>query len=53
MPAVDGLAESVGRVMDDHDRWRAAARQRAERRFTRESWLARHDAIFRHLVEQG
>ena len=53
VPAVEGLAESVVRVMDDHDRWRAAARQRAERRFTRESWLARHDAIFRHLVEQG
>jgi glycosyltransferase involved in cell wall biosynthesis len=51
VPAADALADGVLRLMAAPDRWRAAARRRAERRFGREAWLARHGAIFRHLVE--
>jgi glycosyltransferase involved in cell wall biosynthesis len=51
VPAADALADGVLRVLAAPDRWRAAARRRAERRFGREAWLARHGAIFRHLVE--
>jgi glycosyltransferase involved in cell wall biosynthesis len=50
VPAADVLAEGIVRVMEAPDRWRAAARQRAERRFTREAWLDRHRAIFRQLL---
>ena len=52
VPAADVLAEGVIRVMDTRDQWRAAARRRAEHRFNRETWLTRHRAIFRHLIEQ-
>jgi glycosyltransferase involved in cell wall biosynthesis len=50
VPAADVLAEGIVRVMEAPDRWRAAARQRAERRFTREAWLDRHRTIFRQLL---
>jgi len=41
------------RVLDDHDRWRVAARERAVCHVTREAWVARHRAIFRRLIEQA
>lgn len=53
VPAADVAADAVTRLLHDHGRWRAAARARAERHFTREAWIARHRAIFRRLIEQG
>ena len=53
VPDPNVAADAVTRLMGDHDRWRDAARQRAERRFTSEVWVARHRAIFRQLIEQG
>jgi len=53
VPAADAAADAVVCLMGDHARWRAAARQRAERRFTREAWVARHRALFRGLVGGG
>jgi hypothetical protein len=40
-------------MMQDHGRWREAARRRAEQRFASETWVARHPTIFRGLLEQG
>jgi glycosyltransferase involved in cell wall biosynthesis len=51
VPAARALADAVTSVMGDHARRRAAARQRAEARYAREPWLARHRAIFHRLLE--
>jgi glycosyltransferase involved in cell wall biosynthesis len=51
VPDTGAAAEAVARIMRDHARWRAAARRRAEDRFAREPWLARHRAIFRRVLE--
>jgi glycosyltransferase involved in cell wall biosynthesis len=53
VPRARAAADAVARLMGDHARRRAAARDRAERRFTREAWVARHRAIFRGLIEGG
>ena len=53
VPTAEAAADAVTRLMADHPRWRAAARARAEQRFTREAWVARHRAIFRGLIEGG
>jgi glycosyltransferase involved in cell wall biosynthesis len=53
VPDAAPAADAVSRLMLDHGRWRAAARRRAERCFTREAWVARHRAIFHALIEQG
>jgi glycosyltransferase involved in cell wall biosynthesis len=52
VPAADAAADAVTRLMRDHARWRAAARARAERHFTREAWVGRHRALFRELIER-
>jgi glycosyltransferase involved in cell wall biosynthesis len=51
VPDAGAAADAVARIMHDHARWRAAARRRAEHRFAREPWLARHRAIFRRVLE--
>jgi glycosyltransferase involved in cell wall biosynthesis len=53
LPGAGAAADAVTRILDDHHRWRVAARERAVRHFTREAWLARHQAIFHRLIEQG
>jgi glycosyltransferase involved in cell wall biosynthesis len=53
VPDSGAAADAVTRIMHDHGRWRAAARRRAEDRYAREPWLARHRAIFHRLLEQG
>jgi glycosyltransferase involved in cell wall biosynthesis len=53
VPGAGVAAEAVTRVMQDHGRWREAARRRAEQRFRREAWVARHRTIFHGLLGQG
>jgi glycosyltransferase involved in cell wall biosynthesis len=52
VPDAGAAADAVTDIMRNHAQWRAAARRRAEGRFAREPWLARHRAIFRHVLEQ-
>jgi glycosyltransferase involved in cell wall biosynthesis len=52
VPDSSAVADAVTSIMRDHVRWRTAARQRAEDRYAREPWLARHRAIFHRLLEQ-
>jgi glycosyltransferase involved in cell wall biosynthesis len=50
-PAPDALAEAVRAVLDDHDRYREAARSRSLR-FDLAPWLDRHRELFVELVER-
>lgn len=50
VPGAAAAADAVTRLLLDPGRWRAAARARAERRFTREAWVARHRALFHELI---
>ena len=50
VPDSGAAADAVTSIMRDHARWCAAARRRAEDRYAREPWLARHRAIFHHLL---
>lgn len=52
VPGAGVAADAVARVMQDHGRWREAARRRAEQRFARDAWVARHRTIFGGLLEQ-
>jgi len=49
-PAPEELAEAVGRVLADHERYSLAARARAVERFALEPWLERHAEIFERLA---
>jgi hypothetical protein len=44
------MADAVDRVLDDLDRYSAAARARAVERFALEPWLDRHAALFARLA---
>jgi glycosyltransferase involved in cell wall biosynthesis len=49
-PTADALADAVGRVLTERDRYAAAARARAVERFALEPWLDRHAELFERLV---
>ena len=49
-PAPEELAEAIGRVLADHERYSRAARSRAVERFALEPWLERHAEIFARLA---
>jgi glycosyltransferase involved in cell wall biosynthesis len=49
-PAPDALAAAVRRVLDDRERYAAAARDRAVERFALEPWLDRHAELFDQLA---
>ena len=49
-PGPEELADAVDRVLADLSRYSAAARTRAVERFSLESWLERHAAIFERLA---
>jgi glycosyltransferase involved in cell wall biosynthesis len=52
-PSPQALAEAVRRVLDELERYRAAARRRAAERFALEPWLTRHAALFAELTAAG
>jgi glycosyltransferase involved in cell wall biosynthesis len=52
LPDAVATSDAVMEIMRNHPRWRGAARHRAEARYAREPWLARHQAIFRQLLGQ-
>lgn len=49
-PSPAALADAVGRVLDDHERYRTAARARAVDLFSIEPWLDRHEELFGELL---
>ena len=51
-PAPDALAEAVGKVLADRDRYAAAARRRAVERFALDPWLDRHVGVFRDVLSR-
>jgi glycosyltransferase involved in cell wall biosynthesis len=53
VPDTTAAADAVTVIMGELGRWRAAARWRAEVRYACEPWLARHEAIFRHVLRHG
>ena len=52
-PSPEAIADAVGRVLADRDRYAAAARARAVRRFALGPWLDRHAELFAQLVKAG
>ncbi len=51
-PSAEALAEAVGRVVGDLDRYRDGARRRAVEHFALGPWLDRHAALFAALVSE-
>ncbi|MFL5982707.1 MAG: glycosyltransferase family 4 protein, partial [Gaiellaceae bacterium] len=49
-PAPEAFAEAVRQVLDDRERYAAAARGRAVERFALEPWLDRHAEVFTDLL---
>ena len=52
-PAPEALADAVGRVLADRERYAAAARRRAIERYALAPWLDRHEELFRSLVQSA
>jgi glycosyltransferase involved in cell wall biosynthesis len=52
-PAPEAFAAAVRKVLDDRERYAAAARRRAVERFALEPWLDRHADLFDQLVTDG
>jgi glycosyltransferase involved in cell wall biosynthesis len=52
-PSPEALAEAVSCVLDELDRYRAAARRRAIERFALAPWLDRHATLFAELTGAG
>jgi glycosyltransferase involved in cell wall biosynthesis len=50
-PRAEALADAVSRVRDRWAEASAAARQRAVELFDVSRWVARHDAVFRQLIQ--
>jgi glycosyltransferase involved in cell wall biosynthesis len=51
-PEADAIAEGMSRIVERCDQMAAAARARAVERFDLSHWFARHEAVFRSLVER-
>jgi glycosyltransferase involved in cell wall biosynthesis len=47
----DNLADAVEHIMDNHTAMSRAAREHAVRTFDVDRWLARHEAVFRNLLD--
>jgi glycosyltransferase involved in cell wall biosynthesis len=52
-PSPQALAEAVSRVLDELERYSAAARRRASERFALGPWLDRHAELFAELTAAG
>jgi glycosyltransferase involved in cell wall biosynthesis len=52
VPDAHSIAEGMGLIMRDRDQMAAAARARAVDRFDLSHWFARHETVFRSLVER-
>lgn len=53
VPEAGATANAVERILADPAPWRVAARRRAEERYGRVAWVARHRAIFQRVTGQG
>ena len=53
VPEASAIAEGMNRIMQGRDRMAKAARTRAVERFDLSHWFARHEAVFRSLVERN
>jgi glycosyltransferase involved in cell wall biosynthesis len=51
-PSPDAVAEGMAAVIRDRESMAAAARRRAVERFDLTQWLARHETVFRSLLEK-
>jgi glycosyltransferase involved in cell wall biosynthesis len=51
-PTPDALADAVGKVLADYDRYASAARRRAVERFALDPWLDRHVEVFRDVLSR-
>jgi glycosyltransferase involved in cell wall biosynthesis len=51
-PEADAIAEGMTRIVERRDQMAAAARARAVERFDLSHWFARHETVFRSLVER-
>lgn len=52
-PSPQAIAEGMAHVIKERERMAAAARARAVERFDLSFWFARHEAVFRSLVDRG
>ena len=51
-PEADAIAEGMTRIVERRDQMAAAARARTVERFDLSHWFARHETVFRSLVER-
>jgi glycosyltransferase involved in cell wall biosynthesis len=52
-PEPEAIAEGMTRIIAQRERMARAARQRAVERFDLSQWLARHETVFRLLLDKA